>query len=160
MIGVMRSLILGGVPKPRKHENTKTHEFRRLSDRRGSALIEFALSVTLFLVTLLGTFEFGLAVWQYNMLADLAQEGARWASVHGSASISPATSADVSAFVQGRSLGLNPTVTTTWPDGGSPANGPGKRVQVVVQKPFTPGTSLIPNATMTLRSTAQMIIAR
>jgi Flp pilus assembly protein TadG len=127
---------------------------------RGDALIEFALSVTLFLVTVLGTFEFGLAVWQYNMLADLAQEGARWASVRGSTSLTPATAADVTAFVQSRSLGLNPSVTTTWPDAASPNNGPGRRVQVVVQKPFTPGTSLIPNATMTLRSTAQMIIAR
>lgn len=133
---------------------------RRRRRDRGEVLVEFALSFVVFLMTLLGTFEFGLAIWQYNMLADLAQEGARWASVHGSSSASPATTGDVSTFVQSRSLGLNPTVSTTWPDAASPSNGPGRRVEVAVQKAFRPGTSLIPQVTLTLQSRAQMIITR
>ncbi len=47
----------------------------------GDAIVEFALASALFFATLFGILEFGQAVWRYNMLAELAQEGARWASV-------------------------------------------------------------------------------
>ena len=126
---------------------------------RGDSLVEFAVSVVLFLTTIFGTMEFGLGVWQYNMLSNLAQEGARWAAVRGSTAGSPADAAAVRAFVESRSLGLALTaVTTTWPDAGD--NAPGKRVQVVVQKDFTPLTLLLPHTTLPLSSRAQMIIAR
>src|SRR5438105_1276453 len=76
----------------------------------GETLIEFALSFTLFLAILFGAVEFGLAVWRYNMMADLAQEGARWAAVHGKNSGSPKTASDAQAYIQGRALGLSVTV--------------------------------------------------
>ena len=131
-----------------------------LRGERGQTLIEFALALWLFLMTIFGIVELGLGVWQYNMVSNLAQDGARWASVRGSTAGTVATNASVQTYVQGRVPGMSPTVTTTWPDGGSQSNAPGNRVQVVVQKSFTPLTALIPNATLTLQSTAQMIIAR
>jgi len=56
---------------------------RIVPSERGETLIEFALSLFVFLMLVVGTLEFGLLVWHYNMTADLAQEGARWAAMHG-----------------------------------------------------------------------------
>ena len=131
---------------------------RLMRGESGQELIEFALASLIFLITVFGTLEFGLGVWQYNMVSDLAQEGARWASVRGStSSILHASSADVQTYVQGRSTGVTVTVTAT-PDPSTLA--PGATVSVLVQTTFSPLTSLIPFAAMTLQSTAQMVIAR
>jgi Flp pilus assembly protein TadG len=137
----------------------------RLQAERGDGLVEFALCAAVFFVTVFGILEFGLAIWQYNVVATLAKEGARWAAVRGSTSGGNAVSTNgpVQTYVQGRALGLAPTVDATWPDGigdGKPANYPGKKVQVVVTKNFTPPSRLIPHPNLVLRSTAQLIIAR
>ena len=85
---------------------------RRMGDDRGENLVEFALASTVFFMTLFGTIIFSIGVWRYNMVADLAQEGARWASVHGSTSALPADQADVQTYVQSRAR-FPVTVTTT-----------------------------------------------
>src|SRR5438876_11268263 len=85
------------------------HRHRQLQVTRGETLVEFALALMLFLMTLLGTAEFGLIVFQYNMMSDLAQEGVRRAAVCGK-NKSASLSCDVASYVQSRSLALNPTV--------------------------------------------------
>jgi Flp pilus assembly protein TadG len=128
-----------------------------MTDDRGQALVEFALASAIFFATIFGTFEFGLAIWRYNMVSDLAQEGARWASVHGRVSSSPASQADVETFVRSRSPGVPVTVTTT----PAPSTvGPGGTVSVEVQSSYTPLTGLLPRAAMTLRSRATMVVSR
>jgi Flp pilus assembly protein TadG len=128
-----------------------------MRDDRGQALVEFALASVIFFATVFGTLEFGLAIWRYNMVSNLAQEGARWASVHGAASSSPASSADVQTFVQSRSPGVPVTVTTT----PAPSSvGVGGSVNVEVESSYTPLTGLIPQATLTLSSRATMIVSR
>jgi len=137
---------------------------------RGETLVEFALSLVVFLMTVLGTAQFGLIVWQYNMMSDLAQEGARWAAVHGMSSSAPASTAQVQTFVQGRALGLSPSVSTYTVDPNTKActataTNPsalagGVGTCVTVQKSFNPLTGIIPLGTLTLQSTAQMIVAR
>jgi Flp pilus assembly protein TadG len=143
---------------------------RQLACERGETLIEFSLALVVFLMTLLGTAEFGIAVWQYNMMSNLAQEGARWAAVHGMNGSSPASAAQVQSYVRGRSLGLNPTVTTflvnpttkactdTGTDPSALAGGSG--ICVRVRKTFNPLTRVIPLGALTLESTAQMIVLR
>src|ERR1041385_8795103 len=88
---------------------------RAIHDNRGQSLVEFALCSIIFLVTLLGTIDFGRALWQYNMVSDLAQEGARWAAVHGTNGTSPAaaTQAQLVSYLQTRDLGFSITVTMT-----------------------------------------------
>jgi Flp pilus assembly protein TadG len=133
---------------------------RRLERRRqncGQALVEFALASMVFFVTIFGTLQLGLAVWQYNMVANLAQEGARWASVRGSTSSLP--TASLQGFVQSRSLGINVTATAS-PSGAPGSLSPGDTVSVRVQTVFAPLTPLIPMTTITLKSTAKMIMAR
>jgi Flp pilus assembly protein TadG len=131
---------------------------RLLRDDRGSELLEFAAASVIFFTIAFGTIEFGLGVWQYNMTSDLAQEGARWAAVHGSSSASPGSLAQLQAYVQSRSPGFPVTVTAV-PDNPSSV-GPGGTIAVSVNSSFSPVTALIPSATLNLTSTARMTVYR
>ena len=51
--------------------------------RRGVILLESALIYSVTLMLVLGTIVMGLGVFQYQQIAFLAREGARWAAVHG-----------------------------------------------------------------------------
>lgn len=128
---------------------------RRLGDDRGANLVEFALASTVFLMTLFGTIIFGIAIWRYNMVADLAQEGARWASVHGSTSLSPAGQAAVQTYVQSRAP-FNVTVTTTPTTVGAS----GSFVTVRVQHSVTLWIPLLPGGPPNLVSDARMLVSR
>ena len=113
---------------------------------------------------LFGTIQLGVAVWNFNTLSSLAQEGARWAAVRGAnCGCSQATATSVQDFVRSRALGMASTaltVTTTWPDGGSPSNSAGKTVQVSIDYTFPLLTAIVPVGALPLRGTAQMKIAR
>jgi Flp pilus assembly protein TadG len=50
----------------------------------GQALAEFALVVPLFMVMMVGVFEFGRAIYYIQVVNNAAREGARYAIVHGS----------------------------------------------------------------------------
>jgi Flp pilus assembly protein TadG len=47
---------------------------------RGQSLIEFAITLPILVLLLLGTLEFGMAIFSYSMLRDAAQEGAFYGS--------------------------------------------------------------------------------
>ena len=81
-----------------------------MRNERGAVLVEFAIASIIFFVALFGILDFGQSIWRYNMVADLAQEGARWAAVRGSTSTTPATEADVRAYVQARAPSMFVTV--------------------------------------------------
>lgn len=131
----------------------------RLRDDRGQTLLEFAFASVMFFLLVFGTIEFGRAVWQYNMMADLAQQGARWLSVRGSTStLTPKDAAALQAFVQSRSPGF--TVTAIATPGNLVARVPGTVITVQVSSTFSPVTALIPATTMNLTSTARMTIFR
>jgi hypothetical protein len=102
-------------------------------------------------------------------VSDLAQEGARWAAVRGSQSLTPATATDVQNFVQSRALGMTVTVTTTSVDAAQQctntavdpvALSSGAGICVRVQSNYAAATSLLPFTNLALESTAQMIMAR
>jgi Flp pilus assembly protein TadG len=54
---------------------------RRLRNRRGSELVEFALSFSLLFTLLAGVFQFGYAYYVYNTLEGAVRGGARYASL-------------------------------------------------------------------------------
>jgi Flp pilus assembly protein TadG len=54
----------------------------RAERERGQALVEFALSISVFLMLLMAVFDFGRAIYTTNGLAQAAREVARTASVH------------------------------------------------------------------------------
>ena len=136
----------------------KSYTERWRHSREGQSLVEFALSSVLFFTLVFGIIQFGRAIYQYNTVSNLAQEGARWASVHGGASATPATASQLQTYVESRAMGLPVTVTAT------PANpsavSPGSLITVQVESSFAPATALLPFTTINLSSTAQMIVSR
>lgn len=130
---------------------------RRVRGQRGNALVEGALTLLLFLTIIIGLMEFGRYVWAFNEIAYAAREGARYAIVRGSTSSSPATATTVTQAVQAAAVGLDPnamTVAVNW----SPNNKPGSSVQVKVSYTLVPATSLIPPTSMTVGTTASMVV--
>ena len=109
----------------------------------------------------LGTIVLALGVSQYQAVALLAREGARWASVHGTeyqatTGKPAATATDVYAqVIAPRGALANPTNLTssvTW----SPNNQPGSTVAVTVKCQWAPQVYL---GTVDLSSTAVMTVA-
>lgn len=50
------------------------------SREKGQSLVELAISLPVILLILLGTFDFGMALFSYSILRDAAQEGALYGS--------------------------------------------------------------------------------
>ena len=114
---------------------------RRANRQRGSTLVEIALVTIPFFTLVLGIITAGYLVFIYNSTAFMAQQGARWASVRGSTSSSPATAAGVQTYVDTQAAGLvsgSVAVTTTW----SPNNKPGSTVAVKVTYAAQPLSTL------------------
>jgi Flp pilus assembly protein TadG len=129
----------------------RTHE-------RGETLVEFALSFTVFLMTVLGTMVLGLAVFRYNMISNLAQEGARRASVCGkNNTVLSSSYCDVDAFVRSRALGIPLNSVTTNPPTYLTTLDAGQPVTVTVQHTFAPMSGILPVGSLTLTSSARMI---
>lgn len=61
----------------------------RRSKTRGQAMVEFAIIFPVFILLLVGMFDFGRVVWVNNTLATAAREAARYAIVHGTKSDCP-----------------------------------------------------------------------
>jgi hypothetical protein len=110
-----------------------------------------------------------MAVYASNFCTYAAREAARWTIVHGSnsatatdcstnpgiASGCAANSSDVSAFVSGLAVALDPsklTVTTTW----TPDTNPGAEVKVAVAYSIVPLTGLGLKQTLNVGSASQM----
>ena len=54
---------------------------RKFGSRRGSVMVEFALSATLLVSAFTGVFEFGYSLYMYNELVSAVRTGLRYASV-------------------------------------------------------------------------------
>ena len=50
-------------------------------DRRGQSMVEFALVLPIFVLILVGIFDFGRAIYAFNTISNAAREGARLAIV-------------------------------------------------------------------------------
>ena len=136
---------------------------RRGRTDAGQALVEFSLTIVIFMILVLGVFDVGRVVWNYNTLASAAREGTRYAIVHGSASSAPsgpaANDASVQAAVAKYASGLNSgnlTTTSTWLDG---SNAPGTRVKVTATYRFNSiFSSLLGIGPFTMTSSSTMSI--
>jgi Flp pilus assembly protein TadG len=57
---------------------------KKLNQEKGQSLIELAISLPVILLILLGTIDFGMALFSYSILRDAAQEGALYGSFNPS----------------------------------------------------------------------------
>ena len=148
------------------------HLPQRATIQRGSALIEFALTSTVFFMTMFGITEFGRMIWQYHVTSWAARGGARWVLVHGPSASIKATDAGLQTKVAGIAFGSNVVATMQCgPVGGALGScdctvaNPvrcvaGNVVSVHVTQGFNRLTNFLPAGTINLSSTAQMTIAR
>jgi Flp pilus assembly protein TadG len=151
---------------------------RHAADQRGSAILETALSLLVFLSFLFGIMQAGFALYTYNYLCEASREGARYAIVRGATWGSPCasyTSSDCTAsptqiqsYVQ--SLGyagitVSTPVYTAFAKGSScpatpPCNTWGNQVAITVTYNFPLNVPFIPPHTAAMSSTSAMIIAQ
>jgi Flp pilus assembly protein TadG len=138
----------------------------RLSDDRGTSLVEFALSASVLFMSLFGVFALCGALYSYVFIAEAAREASRYAIVRGSSctgfSDCSIDSAGLSAYVRNMSFpGMSKgslSAAADWPSG----HGRGNPVSVTVSYslplviPFWPSSG----RTLQLSSTSQMIISQ
>lgn len=135
-------------------------------DQRGQGLVEIAIALPVFLILMMGVFDFGRAIYQYNAVSQAAREIARVTSVHpgGSLGTDPLI-APVVATQQGLVPGLSAPTFTCVDTSGNPVVAPvvcdysKHSVLVTVTSPYTPLTpvlGLLGTWTMTGSSTAQI----
>lgn len=109
---------------------------------RGQALVEFTLSIVVFLVLLMAVFDFGRIVYMYNGVNQAAREIARATSVHPGATLgSSAETAQVFATQRGMIPELrSPTFDCVDIDGSAVTDAclPGLWVKVSITAPATP----------------------
>jgi hypothetical protein len=134
---------------------------------RGQAQVEFALVIVFLMILILSVLELLTLIHTYNVLADAAKEGVRYAIVHGTLNSTPSgpgnpctpcTDIAGPAAPPGTTPGYGGgygvvktyaqyslhdmtgiTVTVTYPDTANPpANQAPNRVQVVVAYPYRP----------------------
>jgi len=125
--------------------------------QKGTAIVEAAVLILLFMVLFVGIIEGGRMLWTYNTLTFAAREGTRYAAVRGAKSSTPATADTVQTYVMGRATGLDATkmtVSTTW----SPDNIPGHFVQVVVDYQYSTITKLFLRSSFQLSSTSRTAV--
>lgn len=102
----------------------------RISSEQGDSLIEFAISAVLILMVIFGIMDCSRALYAYHFVSYAAQEGTRYAIVHGatfsgtactstSMSNCDATNTNVQSYVQGLAppgiTGTDIAVSTAWP---------------------------------------------
>lgn len=89
---------------------------KRKSDRsseRGATLVEYAIALSVFLVSMFAVIEFGRALWTHNALADAARRGARYAALHSSAEATAVKNVVVYGDPAGGTQAMIPNLATT-----------------------------------------------
>jgi len=127
------------------------------SAQGGQSLAELPIVIVLLLLVTFGIVDAGRLIYAYNLVSSSAREGTRYAVVRGSSSGRAAAAADITSFVQSKTLGMPVAVAVTW----NPDNAPGSTVVVAVTSDFAPiaPLPLVPN-TVKLGSTSRMVISR
>jgi Flp pilus assembly protein TadG len=138
-----------------------TIDIRQLKGDGGSALVEYAIVFLLFMTMIMGTIDFGRALYTYHYLSNVTRDATRWAAVNGSTcggdsscngagymNNGPVSQSDVQTFITNHTPpGIDTSklkTTVTWPvSTDSPAscattqNSPGCTVKVQTTYAFS-----------------------
>jgi Flp pilus assembly protein TadG len=143
-----------------------------LRSERGTSTIEFALGASLLFMSVCGIMAIAFALYTYNIVSEAAREGARYAIVRGAdchfgSPCTPATSGNIQTYVQhlGFPGSSNMLATASWfpPPGGTCTpctNIPGNQVKVTVTYSFPVVIPFVPNRTLSMSNTAEMVISQ
>lgn len=118
------------------------------AQRRGAALVEFALVAPIFLAIIVGSIEFGRAIMVQEALTNASREGARVGVLDGS--LTTDVSSAVNTYLTGMSISGATTAVSPTDPGTSPN---GTQVTVTVSIPYTtvtwvPSPWFLKNATL------------
>ena len=158
----------------------------RLRREEGATLLEFALSISIFLAVTFGIMILCMSLFTYEYVDFAAREAVRWAAVRGSdCSLNSTTMPDcnasgdqITAYVQSlkypivnpanvkvNSVWLKPNASppTAWTactSSDSTCNAPGDAVKVTVSYQYNFDIPFAGNHPLNLSSTAQMVISQ
>ena len=139
---------------------TRRRHTTKRQRERGETLVEFAFASLIFFTFIFGVLQFGIAIWNYNLISDLAQEGARYAAVHGKDSGSAVNTLAVQTYVRNLAYGLSTAVTATTPNGSPDTLIAGSTVSVRVAYTLSAGGGVLPTWSIPINSTAHMTVTR
>ncbi|HLB43628.1 MAG TPA: TadE/TadG family type IV pilus assembly protein [Gammaproteobacteria bacterium] len=108
--------------------------------KRGTAALEFAVIVPIFLILVIGSIEIGWALYIQNALIDASRLGARLAVTQGASA--ETISISVSNYMQNMLASPTGIVVTTTPDPASAIRG--TPIVVTVTLPYDVTVTLIP----------------
>jgi Flp pilus assembly protein TadG len=131
---------------------------RLADDRRGGAVIEFALIIPIAILLTFSAVELARGVSVQASISQAAKETVRFASVRGSASGAAATEAQLETMAVELAELADPSTSAavSW----TPDNRPGSTVTVNMQTTFTPVALPFGPSSYTFTSTASMVIVR
>jgi Flp pilus assembly protein TadG len=102
-------------------------------NRRGAAVVEFAIVAPVFFILVFGMIEYGRLVMVQQILTNASREGARFAVVQ-STNDTAAVEQRVTDYLTSASISAAPTVAVAWPASGSSSSS--DPVTVTVSIPF------------------------
>lgn len=119
--------------------------------QRGQALVEFSLAIIVFLILMMGVFDFGRAIYQYNGVAQAAREIARVTATHEGSDFTTVAgqSAETRAVIETQKRLIpnlqEPTIKCVDIDGSLVSGGCSKGywINVEIVAPYTPVTPLL-----------------
>jgi Flp pilus assembly protein TadG len=127
----------------------------RATKQRGSAMVEYALVLPLYLCLFIGIVNACLVMYMWNCTAYAARAATRYAAVHGSTAPYVCTSTDLTNIVYNAVPGMRrATVTSTW----TPNNSPGSTINVYVRFSFSTFIPLVKSQNLAVASSSQMTI--
>lgn len=130
---------------------------------RGQALVEFSLSILVFLAMVVGIFDMGRGIYMYNGVSEAAREIARVTAVHPGIVLGTTDETlDRVAIQQHLVPSLQaPTYACVNVDGSASSHNPctsGDYVRVTVTAPYRPLSLLGINGVITLSSSSSILI--
>jgi Flp pilus assembly protein TadG len=134
---------------------------RLVAPRRGQNMVEFALGVSILMLLTMGIVDFGQAIWNYNTVAYLAREGARYG-------VAPSrTPNQIRSYTITRAAlpGLSTSNVAVEHRGvcgnlDDPVNGPVKVTVSYTYTPATPMLAILVGSSINLSSTASMYVEK
>src|SRR5688572_18318054 len=102
-------------------------------NRRGTAVVEFAIVAPVFFLLVFGMIEYGRMVMVQQILTNASREGARFAVIQ-STNDTTAVQDRVEDYLQSASIGGSPDIDVDWPP--SDGSDPTQPVTVTVSIPF------------------------
>jgi Flp pilus assembly protein TadG len=131
---------------------------RCIKNQNGSSAVQFAFVAPILILLSLGIIDMGRVGFSASTVRNAAIEAARYASMHGAASTTPATEDVIVALAKDKAVGIpadDLTVTVTW----TPDNKSGSEIKVDLDYTvnlFISGFIPIPGINLS-RSSAMMI---